>query len=418
MNQLAVAIFWILLGLVTGQALMTCGFIWVLFRWKRHAATEQYRPKAAVVLCLRGTDPFLADCLEALLKQDYPDYDVRVIVDSREDAAWQIAEEVVDRCNVTNVQISPLTRRHDTCSLKCSSVVQAVSQLDESYEVVALLDADTVAHPDWLRELVAPLACERVGVSTGNRWYMPDKRTWGALVRYAWNAAAVVQMYLYRIPWGGSLALKTRVLRESDLLDRWQKAFCEDTMLYRVLRKQEFRVVFVPSLMMVNREACSISNYFRWVRRQLLAARLYHPGWPGVVAHAIATSLTLLVTAALAITALATGRPETLIWAGGGLALYMAGMLLLLIPMEAGVRRIVRARGEPAAWLTAFDAAKLLAAVGATQIIYPIALVSTIFVRTAAWRGVSYRIRAPFDIRLIEYRPYEADSSSKQTESL
>ena len=33
------------------------------------------------------------------------------------------------------------------------------------------------------------------------------------------------------------------------------------------------RVAFVPSLMMVNREDCSMGVFFRWVKRQLLTAR-------------------------------------------------------------------------------------------------------------------------------------------------
>src|SRR4029077_13226662 len=141
--------------------------------------------------------PFLTDCVDALLAQDYPFYDVRVIVDHLDDPAWRVVEEVVQRRGATNITTEALTSRRDTCSLKCSSVVQAISGLDESYKVVALLDADTIPHRTWLRELVAPLAAERVGAATGNRWYMPKEISWGSLVRYTWNSAAVVQMYFY-----------------------------------------------------------------------------------------------------------------------------------------------------------------------------------------------------------------------------
>jgi cellulose synthase/poly-beta-1,6-N-acetylglucosamine synthase-like glycosyltransferase len=416
MTELAVILFWVLLGLVIGQALMTLPFDRALFRWNR--GDRGYAPKAAVVLCLRGADPFLPACVEALLKQDYPSYDVKVVVDCREDAAWAVVEEVVDRSGATNVEIVPLTQRRETCSLKCSSVVQAVSRLDASYEVAALVDADTVPHPTWLRELVAPLADPRIGAATGNRWYMPGERSWGALVRYAWNAAAVVQMYLYRIPWGGSLAIRTSVFRDSDLLERWGNAFCEDTMLYRALRKMGLGVAFVPSLMMVNREGCDIPNYFRWVTRQLLTARLYHPHWFGVALHGIATSLGLVVTLGVALVAAATGRWEAAAWAGGGAAVYLAAMPLLLAPMEALVRRIVRGRGEPAGWLTLGGAFKLLAAIGLTQAVYPAALVSAMRVRRVEWRGVSYEIGGPFDIRLVEYRPHRPDASAPSTASL
>ena len=97
--------------------------------------------------------------------------------------------------------------------------------------------ADTIPHRTWLRELAAALADEQVGAATGNRWYMPQQPTWGSLVRLFWNAAAIVQMWFYGIAWGGTLAVKTKVFRESDLLERWGNAFCEDTMTFAALKR-------------------------------------------------------------------------------------------------------------------------------------------------------------------------------------
>jgi cellulose synthase/poly-beta-1,6-N-acetylglucosamine synthase-like glycosyltransferase len=61
--------------------------------------------------------------------------------------------------------------------------------------VLAVIDADAVPHRWWLRDLVAPLSDPRVGVATGNRWYMPEHANWGSLVRYLWNVGAVVQVW-------------------------------------------------------------------------------------------------------------------------------------------------------------------------------------------------------------------------------
>ena len=268
-----------------------------------HAPTP---PRTAIVLCLRGRDPFLEKCLESLLKQDYPDYQLHVVVDNRQDPAWQVAESLANRYGADRVCIETLDERRDTCSLKCSSVTQAIGRLDESFQVAALVDADTMPHPSWLGELTAPLADEHIGAATGNRWYMPGTGSWGALVRYLWNAAAVVQMYWYEIAWGGTLAVKRKVIDELGLLDRWRHAFCEDTMLCRQLGKHGLRVKFVPSLMMVNREDCGLGACLSWIRRQLLTARLYHPLWPLVLLHGLGTTLVLAV--AVVVTAIAALR--------------------------------------------------------------------------------------------------------------
>ena len=95
-----------------------------------------------------------------------------------------------------------------TKSKKTQSAKSADSQSN-----LPLADADTIAHPTWLRELAGALADPTVGAATGNRWYMPDEISAAAMVRYLWNAAAIVQMYCYRIAWGGTLAVKTSVLR-------------------------------------------------------------------------------------------------------------------------------------------------------------------------------------------------------------
>ena len=410
----ATALFWILVCLAVGQALLTWRFVSAMRRARVESTPDARCPKVAVILCLRGTDPFLPACLQAILQQDYPNYDLRVVVDSREDPAWMTVDRVVARCGATNVTVRPLTTRRETCSLKCSSLCQAVSELDASYETIALLDADTVPHRTWLRELVAPLAHDEVAAATGNRWYMPASASWGALVRWLWNAGAVVIMYLWRIPWGGTLALKTSVLRQSDLLDRWGHAFCEDTMLYGVLRRLGYRVAFVPSLMMVNRETCTLANFYGWVRRQLLTARLYHPAWALVVAHGLGVSIAQLMGVASLGVCAVMGYGSAAAWLAVGMGVYWGTMTGLLVAVERGVRRVSAARGEPPAWLGVSALLRVAVAMLLTQVLYPVALVSAAFLRTVQWRGVRYRVENPGEIRLLDYRPYVDSSRCEQ----
>ena len=308
MAGFSVSIFLMLVALAIAQGLLAVVFLRTLAGFRQPRPGESACPKAAVVLCLRGRDPFLEKCLELLLAQDYPDYQLHVVVDGRQDPAWQVAESLAERYGAERVHIETLDDRRDTCSLKCSSVTQAIERLDPSFQVAALVDADTMPHSTWLRDLVAPLADERVGAATGNRWYMPAGGSWGALVRYLWNAAAIVQMYWYEVPWGGTLAVKRKVIDDLDLLGRWRRAFCEDTMLYRQLGRRGLRVRFVPSLMMVNREDCGVGACRRWISRQLLTMRLYHPLWPLVLLHGFGTTLLLAVAVAATLRRRAAAR--------------------------------------------------------------------------------------------------------------
>lgn len=412
MEQVATVTFWLLIGLGVSQACYVSRFLWVLFQESRRVDAANHCPKAAVILCLRGADPFLKDTLEGILNQDYPRYDLWIVVDHQNDPAWQTAEEAVKLTKTPRVQIRTLGQRRDTCTLKCSSLIQAVREMDDSYEVVALVDADTIPHRDWLRQLVAPLGNPAVGVATGNRWYMPTTASWGAVVRYLWNAGAAVGMFRHGIPWGGTLALKTEIFRNSDLLQRWGSAYCEDTMLYKVVREQGLRVAFAPSLMMVNRETCDLAGFSRFLRRQLLGARLYHPSWSTLVVHGVVCSLLLGAATVLLVATLLGQQWQQAASIGAGLIGYVIASAAVLAAMEVAVRRIVGARGQPTGWLRAGTVVKVLAAIPLTQAVYSAALISSVFLRTVEWRGILYRVGGPWQIRLTEYRPYEPNTGT------
>ncbi len=415
MTAWALVLFWLLLGMAVIHTIAAIPFVWRLYHWRRLRRGDARCPKTAVVLCLRGSDPFLPACLQAILDQDYPCYDVRIVVDSPDDPAWKTVQEVLSRSGAANVQVRFLVDRRPTCSLKCSSLLQAVSQLDASHEIIALIDADVVPHRTWLRELVAPLQDERVAAATGNRWYMPASPSWGSLVRWLWNAAAVVHMDWYRIPWGGTLAVKMDAVRTAHLTARWEHTLCEDTLLYGAFRPLGYRVAWVPSLMMVNREQCRVTTFYRWVCRQLLTIRLHHPAWRVLVVHDLATSLALWGGMLSLIAAMAVGDGAGAWWLLVGMGLQWGVLIAVLMGMEIGMRRMMAARGEPTAWLGLCGLARTVPAMVLTLAIYPAALLCAMRLREVGWRGIRYRVEGPGRIRMVEYRPYSVSPESRQT---
>jgi len=205
-----------------------------------------------VILCLRGRDPFLTEHIESLLLQDYPDFFVHIVIDHESDPARSVENACIVRLKPTNVRVEILEDSRESCSLKCSSLLHAMGRIDESWEDVALLDADASPHSTWLRELVVPLLDPGVGATTGNRWFMPKNPSIKATLRYLWNSFAICQMEYFRIAWGGSLAIKMNVVRQAGLLESWGQAFCEDTMIYSILRQQGLRLGFAPPLIMIS----------------------------------------------------------------------------------------------------------------------------------------------------------------------
>lgn len=401
------------------QFLLVLGFVRRLRQWKVELLSDEVCPAAAVILCLRGGDPFLARCIDGLMTQDYPNFRIYFMVDHPQDPAVMILQSALAKHAFDRYEIQPLANPLASCSLKCSSLLQAISSLPQSTEFVALLDADTIPHSSWLRELATALAPSDVGAATGNRWYMPDRLSQGALIRYVWNAAAVVQMYWYRIAWGGTLAIKLDSISRAGLVDRWRTSLCEDTMLRRQLAKIGQRIAFVPSLMMINREDCTVDSFVRWVKRQLLTAKLYHPLWGAVVGHGISSAAVLLWGWAMTFVLLFQSDWLRGVAVGVGMLVFQVSLTAMLPWIDSAVKAIVQARGESVAWNADLGWLRFARAVWSTQWVYTWALVGCLFMRRVEWRGVEYDVAGPWKIQLLEYRPFQPEAEQQtSTQSL
>src|SRR5438132_1412721 len=138
MLSLAAISAFIALFCLAFQVYWACRFV---LRYSQQSAPKSAPnswPRATVLLCIRGADPSLFNCLDGLLHQDYPHYDIRIVIDSADDPAWDIIRSILAREDLPSVKVNVLVNRHETCSLKLSALVQAIGELDESTEVVAL----------------------------------------------------------------------------------------------------------------------------------------------------------------------------------------------------------------------------------------------------------------------------------------
>ena len=367
-----------------------------------------YQPHVGIVLCLRGDDPSLKSCIESLLQQTYPDFEILFILDDRQDPALVTLEQCLQSADAS-VQTSTIFLSHEvakTCSLKNQAVITAVTHSNEAIEVFALVDADGVIEPTWLTDLVAPLAQSDVGVTTGNRWFEPDSGNLGSKVRKAWNAASLPQMSLYNIAWGGSLAIKRSTIVDCNLLDHWSNGFCEDTMLAGLLSGQNLRVVRVPKVIVINREATTLSAAMNWISRQLLTVRLHHKSWPLVLIHAI-FSLLCLIGLIISIVWLAIDRNYfELGRVGLVLFAFLISNIALLNVIQVAIAFALRKEGSnsdesgPPIRIGKTGGALI------TQLLYPFAAIKTALMRKVHWRGITYKIRPGKTITMEEYRPY------------
>jgi hypothetical protein len=403
-------------------ALLPVVWAWRLaWNYWRHSgptpAADGPLPRAAVILSLRGADPSLLHCLRGLLRQDYPCYSVRIVVDSDEDPAWDMIRSVLAEGQPhDDVLVSVLTDRRETCSLKVSAQLQALAELEEDVEVVAFIDADSVPAADWLRALVLPLADPRVGASTGIRWFAPPDHGWGNLVRHAYNSASFTQMYVFHMPWGGAFAMRKETIYRSGLVDHWANCFCEDISAYGPLRKVGLKLAFVPAATQFNRESIDMAGATRFMLRQLFCVRMHHVHWLSLLSCNLLNAAALTASALVCAAAACAGELAVSALFGGLLGTYAIGLLGAFLTGEWLVRRNMRGRiadvpPYPITW-------KIVPAAIMAQALSIHCMMATLTLRRIDWRGVHYAVEGPEKIRLVEYSPYLPPQTLDPTRSV
>ena len=368
------------------------------------------QPKAAIILCLRGHEDSIPDCLAGLMGQNYPDYELHIAFDSSDDpAVVQVKDFFAGRSSDVHLHFF---EPQPSCSYKCSGIVHAIGQLNPDVKILAFCDGDAIVDDQWLEVLVQPLLQDaNIGATTGNRWFSPYDGKLGGMLRKQWNAAAVVQMQAYDIAWGGSMAMRRSTIEDCNLLEIWGRSFCEDTPTSAALQQQGLRLYRIPDLIIENRESTSIKNCLEWISRQLLTVRLHHPRWKMVKAHGFATIAATLLVPLLTVVALLCGLKTSASWLIFAWVVYqVCNVVLLSLIQRSNLNAMTAADGRDTSSHEIPDGNLL--SVFLVQLFYPVAFIEAIRATSVSWRGIEYQFSETTGSNGYEIK---ADLSSSNT---
>jgi len=133
-------------------------------------------PRVSIVVCARNAEDDLVECLESLAAQDYRDIEIVVVNDASNDATGDLARRFQERAARDVILISNLANLGVAGS-------RNVGIGRAGGEITAFTDADCVAAPDWISELVKGYdfgEASAVGGSISdpprlNYWQLADK---------------------------------------------------------------------------------------------------------------------------------------------------------------------------------------------------------------------------------------------------
>ncbi len=138
-------------------------------------APEGFAPKVSIhVPAHREPPEMLKVTLDAVARLDYPNFECIVVINNTPDPAfWRPIE---DHCRVLGERFK-FTNEDNVSGYKAGALRLALTHTAADAEIIGVIDADYVVHPDWLKDLVPAFVDPKVGVMQAPQDHRDGDRT-------------------------------------------------------------------------------------------------------------------------------------------------------------------------------------------------------------------------------------------------
>jgi cellulose synthase/poly-beta-1,6-N-acetylglucosamine synthase-like glycosyltransferase len=351
-----------------------------------------YQPFVSVIAPTRGHEEGFVDNVRPLLQQNYPRYEIQFVFDNPQDPCLPLVNDLGGKVVIAGPAVDTGQKVHN--------LIVASQQIDPRSEVLVFVDTDARPDSDWLRKLVAPLADETIGASTGYRWFIPERGGLASRLRGVWNASVASALgadTTKNFCWGGSTAIRRTTFEELRVVDHWRGTVSDDFTITRVLKEAKRPVHFTPHCLVPSVGDCDWKELLEFTTRQIKITRVYasHLWLPLLLGSALFT-IVFLGGLALLIVRLLSGRPS----------LLLASVLVVIFTLGAA-KGFIRWRAVCLALGAKYYPAlrrDLLAHVTLWPFASLVYLYNTIvaaFSRRITWRGITYNLLSPTEAVII-----------------
>ncbi len=326
---------------------------------------------------MTGAPPGLGVRLEALLRQDYPDYQVIFAVRDKEDPAVGVIRGLKGDKIIPRLVVAGAARG---CGQKNHNLLAGVKLAGERPEILAFCDSNQEAPPDFLRKLAAPVVRGEGVVASGYHHAVPEDRSLAAWGR-AW---CVLFLYLTKAvptlnqPWGGATAIRRQTFAALQVDRLWEETVVDDVSLAALLLRKGIPVRLARGADLATPlRGETFPSWQTWLFRQWIYLKYYLPGsWLAAGGFLHLTAFLTLWSAVSLLLALGG-------WGAVGTALpaflFLAGLSALALAM----RRLHPQPPDRPLWLVA-----CLTALGLASWVH----LKTCITQRISWRGTVYEV--------------------------
>jgi ceramide glucosyltransferase len=143
-----------------GIALFSC---WRFFRRPVRHGDCGFSPPVSILKPIRGLDPEAYENFASFCRQEYPDYELLFCVGDREDPVLPAIDRLKREFPERRIRVLFGSGR-DASNDKVAKLARLVSEAEHEHVVIS--DSDVRVRPDYLRNVVGPLADPGIGAVT------------------------------------------------------------------------------------------------------------------------------------------------------------------------------------------------------------------------------------------------------------
>ncbi len=276
-----------------------------------HAPLESaFLPPVSILKPVRGLDPEAYENFASFCRQDYPDYEILFCVATGDNRVGQVLERLLNDFQARRIRVIS----QDASGAPNDKVAKLIRLTAEaSHEIVVISDSDVRVLPDYLRNVVAPLADPRVGAVTCLYAAIEEKSLADRLQTVGMISDFYPGLLVARALDGVKFALGQTIAARRSLLDEFggytalQDRPADDLLVGRLMAKQGYRVELLPYTIFVVADYRSLGDLWAKRLRWLTVMRHMRPwGHLGLVfTEALPWSLLAVAARPTAWTALA-----------------------------------------------------------------------------------------------------------------
>lgn len=252
--------------------------------FRTHGKPERnldFTPPVSNLKPIRGIDPDAYENFASLCRQDYPIFELLFCVDSADDPAVELLENLIRDFPERDIRIIYGSGRSGTNDKVCKL---ARLTAEAKYETLVINDSDVWVDPSYLRSIVSPLRDSKIGavtcfyLSRHDKTFADNLQTMGMVSDFFPSIIVAWQLDGIKFALGTTIATRRENLIEFGGYEALENRPADDMLVGRLIAEQGHTVELLPYSVLTVSDYASIRELLHKRLRWIVVMRHMRPG--------------------------------------------------------------------------------------------------------------------------------------------